>query len=123
MNEDILTKSIGNKEIKKLEEKDVTVVHATVEEKGEKKNKILTLSVKHPDKEELINLSQIQLIDGKNVKTVGLWVNLDEDDNIQKGSVLNKFMDFYNIKVLTELKDLTLHTVYDTKGYLCIKAY
>lgn len=123
MNEDILTKAIGNKEIKKLEEKDVTVVHATVDEKGEKKNLLLSLSVKHPDKEELINLSQVQLIDGKNVKTVGLWVNLDEDKNIQKGSVLNKFMDFYKIKVLTELKDLILHTVYDTKGYLCIKAY
>ena len=123
MNEDILTKPIGDKEITRLEEKPVIVDLARIEEKGEKKTKILILSVKHPDQEELIDLSKVQFIDGKSVKTVGLWITQDEDKNIQKGTALARFMDFYNISQITELKDKTLKTVFDEKKYLCIKAY
>jgi len=123
MNEDILTKHIGNKEPKKLEAKKVKVVHANIEEKGEKKNKILVLEVKHPDQTDLIKLSKVQIIKDKVVKTIGLWVNLDEDENIQKGSALAEFMMQYAALQLTDLKDKELDTAFDEKGYLCIKAY
>lgn len=123
MNEDILTKPVGNKEPKKLGAKNVTVIHARIDEKGEKKNKILILSCKHPEQDDLLELSKVQLIDGKSVKTVGLWVNLDEDENIQKGSALASFMTKFGINQLTELKDKELPTTFDEKGYLVIKAY
>jgi len=121
--EELFKKPIGNKDPKKLEAKKVQVVHAEIVEKGEKKNKLLVLSVKHPDQEDLLDLTKIQFIDGKNVKTVGLWVSLDEDDNIQKGSALAKLMNFYKLESLMQLKDLELNTTFDEKGYLVIKGY
>jgi len=123
MNEELFNKPIGNKELERLKAKDVTVVHAKFEEKGEKKNTLLVLSTKHPDQNELLDLTKVQFIDGKNVKTVGLWISLDEDENIQKGSSTARFLEFYNVKNISELKDKVLHTVLDDKGYLCIKAY
>jgi hypothetical protein len=121
--EELLTKTIGTKEVKKLEAKDVIVEHAEIQEKGEKKTPILILSVKHPDQAELLELSKIQLIDGKIIKTVGLWVSLDEDNNIQKNSAIAKLMNFYKISSLIELKDKALHTTFDEKNYLVVKGY
>lgn len=121
--EELFKKPIGTKEVKKLEAKDVTVVHAEIQEKGEKKTKILVLQVKHPDQEDLLELSKIQLIDGKIIKTLGLWVSLDEDDNIQKNSALAKLMNYYKMSSLIELKDKVLHTTFDEKNYLVVKGY
>jgi len=123
MNEDILTKPIGDKEIKKLEASKVKVIHANIEEKGEKKTKLLVLECKHPQQEEHITLSKVQFIENKLVKTIGLWINLDEDENIQKGSALARFMKWNALLQLTDLKDKELETVLDEKGYLVIKAY
>lgn len=121
--EELLTKTIGDKEIAKLQAKNVVVEEANFEEMGQKKNVILKLSVKHPDKEELIIISKVNLLVDKTIKTMGLWYNTDADDNIQKGSGIAKFMDFYNIKTLVELKDMELVTELDDKGYLVAKAY
>lgn len=121
--EELFKKPIGTKEVKKLEAKDVTVVSAEIVEKGEKKTQLLVLSVKHPDQAEHLELSKIQLIDGKIIKTVGLWVSLDEDGNIQKNSAIAKFMSYYKMASLMELKDKILQTTFDEKNYLVIKGY
>jgi hypothetical protein len=124
MNEEqLFNKPIGDKEIKRLEAKPVVVNTARIEEKGVKKTPLLILSVKHPDQDETIDLSKVQFIDGSNVKTVGLWISQDEDENLQKGSTVSKLMTFYKIKQLVEIKEMTLQTVLDEKNYLCIKAY
>lgn len=120
---DILNKPIGTKELKKLEAKSVIVLHAEIQEKGEKKNNLLVLSVKHPDQEELLDLSKVQLIDGNVVKTVGLWISQDEDGNIQKNSAIARMMTFYKVNTLEELKEKELNTCFDEKNYLVIKAY
>jgi len=123
MNEELFTKPIGNKEIEKLQPKEVTVVEARIEEKGAKNTPLLVLSIKHPDEKELITLSKVQFIDGKNLKTIGLWISLDDDENIQKGSAIARFMDYYKVTELVQLKDKLLSTAFDEKNYLCIKAY
>jgi len=121
--EELFNKPIGNKEIQKLEAKNVIIKEAKFEELGKNKNIILSLSVKHPEKQELINLTKVQFIADKVIKTSGLWYNTDADENIQKGSALANFMNFYNIKTLLELKDLELKTSLDDNGFLVVKAY
>jgi|AntAceMinimDraft_4_1070372.scaffolds.fasta_scaffold217333_1 hypothetical protein len=124
MNEEqLFNKPVGNKEIERLGPKPVVVDTARIEEKGTNKTPLLILSVKHPDQEETLDLSKAQFIEGTNVKTVGLWISQDADENIQKGSAVAKLMAFYNITQLVELKDITLQTILDDKKYLCIKAY
>ena len=121
--EELLTKTIGDKEIAKLQAKNVIVKGANFEEMGQKKNVILKLSVKHPYKDDLIIISKVSLLVDKTIKTLGLWYNTDADDNIQKGSGIALFMEFYKIKTLVELKDIELVTELDDKGYLVAKAY
>lgn len=121
--EELYTRPIGTKEAKKIEAKRCVIKEAEIKEMGEKKNPILMLAVKHPDKDDLIKISKVKLIEGTSVKLIGLWVNQDEDGNIQKGSALAKFMSFYSVTILTQLKDLEVDTELDDKGYLCVKAY
>ncbi len=83
------------------------------------------MTVKHPDKEDLIKVSSMKFENQKNQKleVIGLWYNKDEDGNIRKNSPLAIFMDFAQVKVLSELEGMDLVTALDEKGYLCFKAY
>ena len=83
--EDLLNKKIGDKEIPKLEAKVIQVQGVSIDEVGDKKNKIVLLMCKHTDKEELIDFSKIKLLRTDKTKVVGIWESLDEDENIQKG--------------------------------------
>ena len=77
MDEDILTKKIGNKEQKSLEAKPVVVLSVLIEpvkgkeggkSAGKEVGKKLTILVKHPDKLEPVSLSSAVAIVGKSLK-------------------------------------------------------
>lgn len=127
-NNNELDKPIGAKEQPKLAAGSVTV--KTVEVKFAKegsKAKIVKLGCKHPDKEELVILSNVLIksIQGQNIsiKKDALWYNLDEDGSIRKNSVLAEVMRFYKKATLNEFKESVLTTEQDVSGYLAIKAY
>ncbi len=103
-NQDLMNKKVGTKETPKLEAKDIEVQGARVDEVGEKKNKIVVLMCKHPDKEEVIDLSKIKLLRNDKAKVVGLWASTDEDGNIQKSSALSELLKVAGVETL---KDLT----------------
>lgn len=131
--ESIFSQEIGEKESKrKLLPKPVLVMGRSVEKiigkptgknAGKEVGKKLVLIVKHPDKEETINISQILIIVGKSVKTSTLFVNLDEDGKIQKGSEIATLLQLCKVKTIEELVGLTLQTEIDENTFLAIKGY
>lgn len=124
--QEILNLETGTKESQQLTPKNVNIVNILIEPVYKSEKKIgdkAVFVVKHPDKEETINISSVEYRKGKEIKTSGLWVSLDEDKNLQKGSALALFKDFYGAKTLNELKGRDVPTMEDDKGYLCFRAY
>jgi hypothetical protein len=134
--EDIFSKGIGNKEnVRSLDAKPVVVSGKLAEQvykKGTKEEdkpksrpvgRKLVLICKHPDKEEPIKISEIMFIVGDTVKTSTMWINQDEDGNIEKGSVVALLLEKANVKSLNELDGKTLQTQLDKSKFLAIKAY
>ncbi len=123
--EELLNKKTGNKEIPKLEAKEVEIQGVRVDEVGDKKNKIVVLICKHPDKEEMIELTKIKLLKNDKAKVVGLWYSEDEDENIQKGSALSELLVVAATETPNELIGKVLPTIQESKDsqYLCIKGY
>lgn len=131
--EDIFSKGIGNKESKKsLLAKPVIVMgrvaegimaKTTSKNAGKEVGKKLVLICKHPDKEETIKISQIVFISGKSVKTSTLWIDIDEDGNIQKGSHIAILLEKCKVPTIEDLVGLTLQTELDENKFLAIKGY
>ena len=120
-----LEKEVGTieSENKTLEPKKVKIVKVEVVEVGEKKNKKVNCEVKHPDYTEgTITISAVSYLRDKAVKTIGLWFNLDKEENIQKGSPLAVFLDSVRANNLKELEGKECETELDGK-FLCFKAY
>ena len=119
-----LEMGIGTKEAVTLKPAKVKIVSVRIEEVGEKKNKKLVCTCKHPDREETIDISSVKF-EGKGNKLVviGLWINKDEDDLIRKGSALAIFMNHIAAQTPKDIAGRECDTTEDDKGYLCIKAY
>lgn len=114
---------IGTKEAQQLTPKNVKIVQARIEEVGEKKNKKVVCSVKHPDREDTIDISSVKYEVKSSIKVSGLWLNLDEDGLIRKGSALALMLEKFGCSNIKELEGKDVPTSEDDKGYLCIKAY
>jgi hypothetical protein len=136
MTEDIFAKGIGNKEgTKSLQAKPVVVVGKLAEPvypKGTKEEdkakaklvgKKLVLLCKHPDKKDQIKISEISFIVGKTVKTSTIWINVDTDGNIQKGSTIAVLLEKAQANSVNDLEGKTLQTELDANNFLAIKAY
>lgn len=130
--EDIFNKKVGNKEFKSLDAKPVLVLGFVVEsvlgKKGSKNDgkevgKKLVILCKHPDREEQVKISSVVSIVGNAVKNATLWVNLDEDGNIQKGSSIDLLLGKNKVGTLKELEGKTIETALDENKFLVIKAY
>lgn len=131
--EDIFAKGIGNKEgAKSLQPKPVIVQGKLAEpvlgklgtaRAGKEVGNKLVLLCKHPDKEELIKISELVFVAGKTLKTSTMWINIDEDGNIQKGSIIANLLDKYQAKNVNELVGKTLQTELDENKFLAVKAY
>lgn len=119
-----LEMGIGTKEAVTLKPAKVKIASVRIEEVGDKKNKKIVCTVKHPDREETIEMSSVKF-EGKGNKltVVGLWVNKDEDDLIRRGSALAIFMNHIAAQTLKDIAERECDTTEDEKGYLCFKAY
>ena len=124
-NQDLMNKKVGDKETPKLEAKDVEVQGVKVEEVGEKKNEIVVLMCKHPDKDEVIDLTKVKLLKNDKARVSGLWVSTDGDGNIQKGSALSELLKVAGVETLNDLTGKKLPTIKESEDsqYLCIKCY
>ncbi len=122
--QDILNLETGTKEAEKLSPKPVKIEKIEIEAVGDKGNKKAVFTVKHPDREETINVSSVKYEKkGSALAFSGTWINLDEEDKLRKGSALANFIAFKNVKVLNDMVGQEVETVEDEKGYLCFKAY
>lgn len=126
--QDKLDKGIGTKETIALKPANVKIVDVKVEMQKNKEGKDVgekvICTVKHPDKEETIEISSVKY-ENKSSKLVvtGIWYKEDEDKLLQKGSALSTLLNFLAAKTLRELIGKEVATVLDEKGYLCFKAY
>ncbi len=120
-----LEKEIGTKEIITLQPTKVKVMEIglTPLKFGTKTNEKVVFSVKHPEREELINISSAKVLQKDKVKTSGIWFTTDEDGNIQKGSILSEILNFVHANKLSEMKEQEYETALDENGYLCFKFY
>lgn len=127
--QDFLETGIGTKEIPTLKPSMVKIASVEIQtetkDKKPMKSPLAHFKVKHPDKEELINITKVKYIRNDKVEVVGLWCNLDEDKNFQKGSAVVAIMEFLKVDNLkaTIGNDVELVTQSETDSYLCIKAY
>lgn len=123
--QEILELEEGTKEVELLKPERVKIVKVDVIEVGfgEKKNKKLVCSVNHSGNPDPIQISRVKYEVKGTLKTVGLWVNLDEDNKIRKNSPLSVLMNFLNVKKLSELLNKEVDTISEDTGYLCLKAY
>lgn len=124
-----LDKTVGTKEQKKLEAKDVKVIDISIQDqfkKGEKEpvGKMAVFMCQHPDKTELIKISKVKYFKTEDkLAESGLWYNEDEDGLIVKGSALAKTISHYSKESLNKFIGTNLKTVPNAEGYLLIKAY
>jgi len=121
--QDMLELEEGTKEIELLKPEKVKIVKVEIIEVGDKKNKKLVCSVNHPGKPDPIQISRVKYEQKGALKTVGLWVNLDEEEKIRKNSALAILMNFLQVKKPSELLHKEIETVAEDTGYLCLKAY
>ena len=117
-----LEKGIGNKETESLKPATVKIVKVSVESINSMKK--VVCSAKHPDREELINISRVKYL-GKNEKlsTVGIWYKEDSEGNIQKGTALAEFLIFNTAESIKQLEGKEIETITEDSGYLCFKGY
>jgi hypothetical protein len=123
--QEILSKEIGTKEPekKKLEPAKVKIVKVRVENIEKAKSFKAIFECKHPGSETPISLSAVSFLDGKIVKTVGTWINVDEDNKLQKGTGTTKLMERIGATTLNGCIDKEADTEIDYSGYLVFKAY
>ena len=119
-----LDKGIGTQEPEKKEVLNpVKVKIVEVRTRDTKKGRILECVAKHPDKEENIHISSVAWLREKQVVNSGLWITLDKEGNIQKGSALAVFMNKFGASTPKELEDKEVDTELDEAKWLCFKAY
>lgn len=124
-------KKVGNIEPEKktLDSKEVEII-AIQEQTKKSDGKSMTIPLakimcKHPDKEELISISKVKTLMKEKVIVRSLWVQLDKEDNIQKGSALDDFLKFTESDCLADAYNKKIATVVesDDSPFLCLKAY
>jgi len=122
---DKLEKGIGTKEAEILKPAKVKIEKVSLVEVkiGNQLREKLVCSVKHPDREELIEISKVKYQRKDKLKTSGLWYKEDEDGLIQKGTALAELLTFTNSPNIKSLIGKEIDTVADEEGYLCFKIY
>ena len=88
-------------------------------EVGEK----VSITCKHPDKDEMIEISSVSYKKLKEIKTSGMWFKLDADGKIPKQSALASFLLYLKAENLDALIGKDVPTELDEKNYLCFKCY
>lgn len=115
---------VGTKEATQLKPMNVKIIKADIQTVGDKGLNKVVLTVKHPDKEETIDISSVKF-EGKGGKLTssGLWIKLDNEAKIQKGTALATLLLHFGCLDIEALEGREVPTAEDEKGYLCVKAY
>jgi hypothetical protein len=129
--QNILNAKVGNREMPKGTVKPAKVKIVSVVVKTKDKNDkqmttpLLQFMVKHPSKEELLNISKIKYLDGDKLVAQSFWAKKDENENFFKGSSVDKLLSVLKVSSLAETYGLEIDTVEEGKDsqYLCLKAY
>lgn len=123
--DDPLTANVGTIELPILKPAKVKILDVELQPKKDGKLKLLTLQCKHPEKLEPIALSKIKVLDGEKLKTLSLWLHLDDNGQVQKGSSVALLLDFVKVANAKELEGKEIHTVKESEDskYLAIKCY
>lgn len=133
--EEKLKVGIGTKEPEKLKTGKVIVVSIEISKPKNKSGEVIkgkdgkelsdkvSFGCKHPDSEDLIQLSKAKVLKGDKIKEVGLWFELDSDNMLPKNSALSLMLNHYGAKNISEIASKEIKTTQDENGYLCIKAY
>jgi len=107
----------------------VTIASVVIKEK-DKEGKTMTtpiaqFMVKHPDKDDLIIISKVQLIENKKIINKGFWVETDEEGNFFKGSAVSVVLNKLGCETLADTYGKEIDTIEESEEspYLCIKAY
>lgn len=128
---ELVNKKVGNIEPEKktLDAKEIEII-AVVEQTKKSDGKPMTIPLakimcKHPDKEELISISKVKTLMKEKVITRSLWVQFDDDENIQKGSALDDLLKFMKADCLADTYNKKIDTTVesDDSPFLCLKAY
>ena len=120
---DLMKIGIGTKELASLKPLSVKIIGLRIDEVGAKQTKKLVCICKHPDREDNVEISSIKYVKQNQIRNSGLWVHVDEDNKIPKGSALATFMGFENVENIESLEGKDVATTLDDAGYLCFKAY
>lgn len=83
----------------------------------------LVLKVKHPDMEDLVEISGVKYQSGDKLKVSGLWIKVDKDGKLAFNSATASLLRHLNKPTIKDLKGEQVDTVADDKGYLVVKGY
>jgi len=128
---EILNKKVGTNEVPKntLEAKKVKIVSVVVKDKkndGEPmKVPMVEFMVKHPDREELLKINKIKVLEGEKLVVKACWIQTDDDGNFYKGSSVEAILSKLQTGTLSDTYGKEIDTVAesDSSPYLCLKAY
>ena len=128
---DILNTKTGSKDVPKntVAPARVKIVSVVIKDKDKDGNKMKSalaqFFVKHPDKEELLNINKIKYLDGDKAIAKGFWIQQDEEGNFYKGSTIDLILKILGCETLAETYGKEIDTVEESKdsSYLCLKAY
>jgi hypothetical protein len=89
------------------------------------KSPLVHILVKHPTREEPLELSKIKSIKLDKVTVVSLWANLDEDGLVAKSSAVAELLRFMKVNTIDELTGKEIEAVEQSQEdkYLCLKTY
>jgi hypothetical protein len=116
-----LNTGIGTRDIERMEAKPVLVTGVKIEEVKDYGEKVVFI-VKHPDREDSLQLSKVIYLKDKKINSSGTWFKLDEDDAVVKQSALASLMKHYACVSLQDFTGKTINTELDG-NYLAIKGY
>ena len=127
---DITKLGIGTKETNSaLKPAKVTITGVRIQTKTkdekEMKSPLVHVIVKHPDREEPLELSKVKYIKADKVAVASLWANVDSDGLIAKSSAVAELLRFMKVNTIDELTGKEIEAVEQSKEdlYLCLKAY
>lgn len=86
---------------------------------------LIQFMVKHPDKEDLIIISKVQVMDNKKIINKSFWVQTDEDNAFYKGSSIDAVLTALGCETLEDTYGREIDTIEESENipYLCFKAY
>lgn len=127
----VFEKRVGNIERESNILTPTRIIIVGIKEKTEKSNglklkiPLVQIICKHPEKEEPIFISKIKTAIDEKVITKTLWEQLDEEENIQKGSAIDNLLEFTESDCLVDLEGKELDTIVESKDsqFLCLKLF